>query len=70
MNRIEELVGKIDDDVLMNGLAQNGTFTMCVVLRILYEDLSDAQFYSLCMKLGGHRIFKIVKDIDKGKSLH
>jgi hypothetical protein len=37
------------------------------VLRILYEDLSDAQFYSLCMKLGGHRIFKIVKEIDEVK---
>jgi hypothetical protein len=29
MNRAEELVGGIGDDVLMNGLAQNGRFTMC-----------------------------------------
>jgi hypothetical protein len=40
-----------------------------VVLRILFEDMSDAQFYSLCMRLGGHQIFKIVKEIDEGKKL-
>jgi hypothetical protein len=55
---------------IRNGNIRDSECGEFVVLRILYEDLSDAQFYSLCMKLGGHRIFKLVKEIDKGKSLY
>jgi hypothetical protein len=40
-----------------------------VILRILYEDLTDAQFYSLCMRLGRHQIFKIIKKIDVSENL-
>jgi hypothetical protein len=52
---------------IRNGDIRDSECGEFVVLRILYEDLSDAQFYSLCMKLGGHRIFKIVKEINEGK---
>jgi hypothetical protein len=54
---------------IRNGDIRDSECGEFVVLRILYEDLSDAQFYSLCTKLGGHRIFKIVKEIDEGKKL-
>lgn len=30
------------------------------VLRIIYEDLSDYDFFNLCEKLGGHKIFEMV----------
>jgi hypothetical protein len=52
---------------IRNGDIRDSECGEFVILRILYEDLSDAQFYSMCMKLGGHRIFKIVKEIDEGK---
>jgi hypothetical protein len=52
---------------IRNGDTRDSECGVFVVLRILYEDLSDFQFYSLCTKLGGHRIFKIVKEIDEGK---
>jgi hypothetical protein len=54
---------------IRNGDIRDSECGEFVVLRILYEDLSDFQFYSLCMQLGGHRIFKIVKEIDEGKKL-
>jgi hypothetical protein len=50
---------------IRNGDIRDSECGEIVVLRILYEDFSDAQFYSLCLKLGGHEIFKIVKEIDK-----
>jgi hypothetical protein len=50
---------------IRNGDIRDSECGEIVVLRILYEDFTDAQFYSLCLKLGGHEIFKIVKEIDK-----
>jgi hypothetical protein len=52
---------------IRNGDIRDSECGEFVVLRILYEDLSDVQFYSMFMKLGGHQIFKIVKEIDEGK---
>jgi hypothetical protein len=49
---------------IRNGDIRDSECGEIVVLRILYENLSDAQFYSLCARLGGHQIFKIVKEID------
>jgi hypothetical protein len=52
---------------IRNGDIRDSECGEFVVLRILYEDLTDAQFYFLCMKLGGHKIFNIVKKIDESK---
>jgi hypothetical protein len=52
---------------IRNGDIRDSECGESVVLRILYEDISDFQFYSWCMQLGGYKIFKIVKEIDEGK---
>jgi hypothetical protein len=49
---------------IRNGDIRDSECGEIVVLRIVYENLSDDKFYQLCMKLGGHQIFKIVKEID------
>jgi hypothetical protein len=54
---------------IRNGDIRDSECGEFVVLRILYEDMTDAQFYSLYMRLGGHQIFKIVKEIDEGKKI-
>jgi hypothetical protein len=54
---------------IRNGDIRDSECSEFVLLRTLYEDMSDTQFYSLCMQLGGHRIFKIVKEINEGKKL-
>jgi hypothetical protein len=54
----------------IQGNIRNGDIrdSMCgeiVILRIIYEHLEDRDFYLLCNRLGGHKIFDIIKKLDE-----
>jgi hypothetical protein len=50
---------------IRNGSIRDSECGEICLLRIIYSKLSDKNFYKLCQKLGGHKIFDIIKKIDE-----
>jgi hypothetical protein len=50
---------------IRNGEIRDGECGEIIILRIVYHDLSDKDFYELCLKLGGYKIFDLVKKIEE-----
>jgi hypothetical protein len=50
---------------IRNGEIRDSECGEIVILRIVYHDLSDKDFYELCLRLGGYKIFDLVKKIEE-----
>jgi len=52
---------------LRNGDIRDSECGELVIFRVMYIDLSDYEFMSLCINIGGHQLFDLVSKLDKPK---
>ncbi|MCS7318091.1 MAG: hypothetical protein NZZ41_07310 [Candidatus Dojkabacteria bacterium] len=48
---------------IRNGHIVDSACGEIIILRILYNDLDDFEFYKMCLKLGGKKIFNLIKNL-------